>query len=348
MKNKMKKSLSLGEMRRKTSRFSTNQLVKEFFLNENNGNLPLVIETNVEGVDPFQWASLNKAEVNKKLYTHGAILFRGFNIETVEDFHNFVRQISPDILKYKERSSPRTEVGKSIYTSTDYPPSQSIQFHNEQSYTKSWPMKLWFYCQIPAEKGGETPIADGRKVLESLSKQTIEEFENKRVMYQRNYGNGMGLTWQEAFQTTNKFEVEEFCTKENIDFQWRSNEHLRTKQVFDTIVRHPITNEKVWFEHAAFFHISGLPENVRESFLEEFNEGDLPSNTYFGDGTTIDNAYLEDVRNAYLQTANKFVWGKADILLIDNMLVSHSREPFEGDRKILVAMAELFSPFDTD
>jgi hypothetical protein len=30
------------------------------------------------------------------------------------------------------------------------------------------------------------------------------------------------------------------------------------------------------------------------------------------------------------------------VLLIDNMLTSHGREPFAGERKIVVAMAELF------
>jgi alpha-ketoglutarate-dependent taurine dioxygenase len=31
-------------------------------------------------------------------------------------------------------------------------------------------------------------------------------------------------------------------------------------------------------------------------------------------------------------------WQKGDVALLDNMKISHGRMPFEGDRRILVAM----------
>jgi alpha-ketoglutarate-dependent taurine dioxygenase len=38
-----------------------------------------------------------------------------------------------------------------------------------------------------------------------------------------------------------------------------------------------------------------------------------------------------------------FPWRQDDILMLDNFLVSHGREPFVGPRRILVAMAELYT-----
>jgi alpha-ketoglutarate-dependent taurine dioxygenase len=107
-------------------------------------------------------------------------------------------------------------------------------------------------------------------------------------------------------------------------------------------VVHPRTHEAVWFEHTAFFHVSSLEPVVREAILQEFAEEDLPFNTYYGDGEPIEASALAQIREAYQQTAVRFPWQEQDVLLIDNVLTSHGREPFIGPRKIVVAMTELF------
>ncbi|HET6977266.1 MAG TPA: TauD/TfdA family dioxygenase [Pyrinomonadaceae bacterium] len=305
-------------------------------------NLPLLIEPEIDKLNLAVWAGYNRELVENNLLRHGAILFRGFELETVERFEEFVKAISPELLEYRERSSPRSEISKGVYTSTDHPADQSIHFHNEQSYTQSWPMKLWFFCMQAAKEGGATPIADGRRVLQLLDAQTRERFTRKQVMYVRNYGEGLGLSWQTAFQTSNKLEVENYCRTHAMDFTWKANDGLRTRQVFDPIVVHPRTNEAVWFEHTAFFHISSLEPAVRAAILEEFAEEDLPFNTYYGDGSPIETSALAQIRHAYRQTAIRFSWQEQDVLLIDNVLTSHGREPFVGPRKIVVTMTELF------
>ncbi|MNJ78479.1 Taurine catabolism dioxygenase TauD, TfdA family [compost metagenome] len=37
----------------------------------------------------------------------------------------------------------------------------------------------------------------------------------------------------------------------------------------------------------------------------------------------------------------RFDWRKGDVILLDNMLAAHARDPFEGPRKIVVAMGEM-------
>jgi alpha-ketoglutarate-dependent taurine dioxygenase len=327
--------------RRKVVSLSPESLVKMGQLKPG-ATLPLVIEPEVGKINPAAWAGINRELIETRLAQHGAILFRKFAIDSVAGFEEFAQAVTPKLLDYKERSSPRSQVKRGIYTSTDYPADQPIHFHNEQSYTKRWPMKLWFFCAKAAAQGGATPIADGRRVLALLSPALKERFIEKKVMYVRNYGNGLGLTWQTAFQTDNPADVEDYCRRAAIDFAWKSDGRLRTSQIFDTIVRHPKTGERVWFEHAAFFHISGLPLVVREALLEEFALEDLPSNTYYGDGSPIETSILEEIREAYRQASTSFPWLEGDVLLIDNMLTSHGREPFAGQRSIVVAMAELY------
>ena len=306
----------------------------------------MVIEPEIDNLNLAVWARHNREFLETLLLRQGAILFRGFKLDSAHRFEEFVKAISPELLDYRERSSPRSEISKGVYTSTDHPADQFIHFHNEQSYAQCWPMKLWFFCMQAAAEGGATPIADGRHVLKLLDAQTKERFSRKRVMYVRNYGAGLGLSWQTAFQTSNKHEVESYCRKALIDFRWKENDGLRTRQVFDPIVVHPRTNEAVWFEHAAFFHTSSLEPALREAILEEFAEEDLPFNTYYGDGSPIKDSALEQIREAYRQTAIRFAWQEQDVLLIDNVLTSHGREPFLGPRKIVVAMTELFHKND--
>jgi alpha-ketoglutarate-dependent taurine dioxygenase len=321
---------------------SSAALVRRSLLREEE-ELPLVMEPASEGVDLSSWARSRREEIEEELLRHGAILFRNFGVRTVAEFEQVARAVSTDLLDYTERSSPRSEVHRGIYTSTDYPADQSIHFHNEQSYTRSWPMKLWFFCLKAADKGGATPLADGRKVLKILSPQLRERFISKKVMYVRNYIEHIGLSWQEAFQTTDRSEVEAHCRKASIAFEWREGNLLRTRQVFEAIVAHPKTGDMLWFEHAAFFHISSLEPAVRDALLAEYKTEDLPFNTYYGDGSPIESSVLNEIRDAYRQAAARFPWQEGDVLLIDNMLTSHGREPYEGPRKIVVAMTDLYS-----
>lgn len=327
--------------RRKTINLSQEELIRTSFL-DGREVLPLVIQPALKEVNPVAWASNNREFIEAQLLKHGAILFRDFKIDSVERFEDFARAVSPQLLDYRERSSPRSEVVRGIYTSTDYPADQAIHFHNEQSYTHSWPMKLWFFCVKAAEQGGATPIADGRRVCHRLDPQIRERFMRKRAMYVRNYGDGLGLTWETAFQTTDKSAVENYCRRAGIVWTWKDGGRLRTRQIFDNLVRHPKTGEMTWFEHVAFFHISSLEPAVRDAIRAEFTEEDLPFNTFYGDGSEIEASVLDEIREAYREESVRFSWQENDLLLIDNVLTSHSREPYVGARKILVAMAELY------
>ena len=329
-------------VRRRSVSLSSGELTEASYFDEAR-RFPLVLRPRVEGVEAAGWAATNRAYIEGELVRHGAVLFRGFGLNGVEGFERFTRAVTPSLLDYKERSSPRSEISRGVYTSTDHPPDQFIHFHNEQSYTRSWPMKLWFYCAQPALEGGATPIADGRQVLEHLSPDVRQKFIDKKVMYMRNYGDGIGLDWKTAFQTEDRSAVEDYCRRSSIQFEWKGGDRLRTRQVFDTIVKHPKTHEMVWFEHTAFFHISSLEPSVREMFTAGLKEEDFPFNTYYGDGSPIEDAALEEIREAYRQTAVSFPWQKDDLLLIDNVLTSHGRHPYSGPRKIVVAMAELYS-----
>ena len=177
-------------------------------------------------------------------------------------------------------------------------------------------------------------------MLRHIDPEIRERFARHGWMYYSNFGDGFGLPWQTVFQTTDKAKVEEHCKKSGIETEWKEEGHLRTRAVRPALARHPRTGETLWFNHATFFHVSTLEEDIRAALLEEFDESELPTNTFYGDGSPIETAVMDHLREAYRRETVSFPWQKGDLLVLDNMMVAHGRAPFSGARQVLVGMAE--------
>jgi alpha-ketoglutarate-dependent taurine dioxygenase len=307
--------------------------------------LPLVIRPSMEEVNLPSWLANNKELIRGELEKHGAILFRDFHVASPEKFEESARSISGELFE-EYGDLPRENAGARVYRSTPYPADKAILFHNESSHQYRWPMKIWFYCVKPAERNGATPIVDCRKLYQMLSPQTIRRLEEKKLMYVRNFVDGLDVSWQQFFQTSNKALVEEYCGKMAIDFEWKSETHLRTRQICPAVARHPYTGEMVFFNQIQLHHVSFLEPAVREAMLGMFKEENLPRNVYYGDGTPLEETVIAEINALYQQLAVRFQWQAGDVIVLDNMMVAHARDPFEGSRKILVAMAEVLSQAD--
>jgi hypothetical protein len=200
-------------------------------------------------------------------------------------------------------------------------------------------MIIGFFCVQPASEGGETPIADSRRVFAQIDPAIREEFIGKQVMYVRNYTDALDLSWREVFQTNSRTEVEEYCLRAGMKVQWNGDK-LRTSQVCQAVTEHPVTGEMVWFNQAHLFHISSLGQDVRSS-LQSAAEGNEPRNAFFGDGSEIDEAALDHIRAVYDNEKVTFPWQRGDILILDNILKAHGRNPYRGPRQIVVGMGNL-------
>jgi alpha-ketoglutarate-dependent taurine dioxygenase len=305
--------------------------------------LPLLVKPLIKDLDLIAWGQAYQSRLDQYLQQYGAILFRNFSISNEMAFEQFLNTVAGNLLKYQYCSTPRSRVSGLIYSSTEYPADQIIPLHNEESYARSWPMRLGFYCVTPADSHGETPIADSREVYAKIPLSIRKHFLKKKIMYVRNYGTGLDLSWEVVFQTSQKSSVEKYCRQMGISFEWHGKDALRTWQVCPAVAIHPYTKETVWFNQAHLFHISNLPIHIREALLECVQEKDLPRQAYYGDGTAIDWEALNEIRRVYQEQTILFPWQKGDILLLDNMLTAHGRSAFSGSREILVGMASPYS-----
>lgn len=323
----------------KAIRATRTDLIKTSFLREG-VMLPLIIEPNVEDLDLPTWISNNMNFVSENLLNYGGLLFRGFGLKDENDFHRYLDSTSIPLMYYMEGATPRTQLGGKVYTSTQYPADRHIALHNELCYVMTWPMKIWFFCVQPPAQGGETPIADVRRVYERIDPKIRKRFEEKGWMLMRNFSKGLGLPWQTSYRAEDKPSLENYLRSANIEFEWLDEDRVRTRQVRPAVARHSETGEMVWFNHIAFWHVSSLDLQTREVFLAQLGEDGLPFNTYYGDGSVIEDEVAANLRAAYDDETIAFQWQEGDALMLDNMLVAHGRKPYIGARQILTAMGE--------
>lgn len=307
------------------------------------GTLPVVLRPRRSGSPLLAHFGQLEAHMARLLPEHGGVLLRGFDVQGVEGFRSFAAAFGHPLLGYEFGSTPRSQLGEGVYSSTEYPPHQHIPLHNEQSYSTSWPMKIWFFCARAATQGGETPLADSRAIYERMPEAIRRRFSERGLLYVRNFGGGLDVPWPQVFNTDDPRQVEAYCSAHGIACEWKDDGELRTRQLCQAVAVHPRTHEPCWFNQAHLFHVSGLERDVREALLEVVEPLDLPRNVYYGDGSELEPSLLEEVRGVLEQEKRVFPWQTGDVLMLDNMLAAHARTPFSGPRKVVVAMAEPYS-----
>ncbi len=301
--------------------------------------LKILLDAEASELSAIAWAEQYQPDVRKILEETGALVVRGLKVPGTAQFGRILSTLfGSELIEYVYRSTPRTELRGNVYTATEYPASEVIPQHNENSYSRHWPNRIGFLSILPPETGGETPIGDSRVIYRLLPDTVRDKFEQKGVMYVRNYSN-LDLPWSVVFQTKDKSVVEDYCRKNELEYEWLENDGLRTRQVNSATAEHPRTGEKLWFNQAHLFHVSSLGREMADTLIASLGEVNLPRNSYYGDGSPIEPHVLDLIRSAYEQTKIKFPWKKNDLLLLDNMLFTHGREAYTGARKVLVGMA---------
>lgn len=300
--------------------------------------LPFVVTGGASAADLGNWLTANKAQMDQWRLQAGGVLFRGFDVRNVADFREIATAVQPELAAYVGGDSPRNRVADKVYTSTEFPPHVEIGLHNEMSYASWWPSQIFFYCQTPATAGGETQIADARRVLATLDGAVRDRFAERGVLYEQHLRHaegaaGPGKSWQETFETEDRAAVEAIVRDGGMDWEWTGH-GLRTTIHRPGIVNHPETGEPVWFNQANLWHAE-----MGGARKWDAPPGEPHHHARYGDGSDIPVADLEAVDAAYQEAELTFTWEAGDVLMLDNYLTVHGRKPFEGPRAVYVAMA---------
>ncbi|BBH45218.1 non-ribosomal peptide synthetase [Pseudomonas sp. KU43P] len=308
---------------------------------------PLLVEPIDPGVSLTDWVVANRAEVERKLVSHGGILFRGFGLQTPQDFEAFAEAVQPGLYgQYGDL--PKKEGGKNTYRSTPYPEQKMILFHNESAHQDRWPRKQLFFCELPSPVGGATPVVDCRLMYQRLPDGLRQRFEEKGLLYVRTFTHKLDVSWQHFFKTESRAEVERRCQAAGIQWRWLDNDELQIRTPCPAVIEHPVSGQKSFFNQVQLHHVFCLDEDVREDLLALYGLERMPRHVYFGDGSPIEDADMALIGELYEACAVRFDWQAGDVILLDNMLAAHARDPFQGPRKIVVAMGDMMTRADLE
>ena len=282
-----------------------------------------------------------RSNIDRLLLQHGALLFRGFHLESAEDFKSCAECLGAEPFGYIGGNSPRSRVAADVYTSTEYPASEAISLHNEMSYLPRWPRRLLFYSLLPARSGGQTPLALSAEVLRAMPADIVASFRQRKLTYIRHFQSEipLGKSWQETYATRDRSEIEALIASQGSSCSWLSDGVLRVMTQCEALTSHPRTGEEVWFNQAEQWHPSAMSPEVRALYEEMVGAEQLPHDCRYGDGTPIESEVLERIRGALTGCKLSFDWQPRDLLVLDNVLIMHGRESFQGERKLLTYLS---------
>ncbi|MBA4864614.1 TauD/TfdA family dioxygenase [Streptomyces sp. PSKA54] len=286
------------------------------------------------------WAAGHRDALRGVVAEHGAVLVRGLGLRDVAEVRAVFERLSTGLMAEREAFAPRRIYADGVYSSAQWPPNQPMCMHHELSYTLEFPGLMMFACLTAPTQGGATGVADAATVLEALPTELTERFEREGWLLTRSYNDEIGSSVIEAFGTDERSAVESYCRANAIEFEWQPDGALRTRQRRSAVVRHPVTGRRCWFNQVAFLNEWTLAPEVREYLIEVYGAEGLPFNTRFGGGDPIGEDVVQLLNEVYEANTAREPWQAGDLMLVDNIRTAHSREPFEGSRDVLVAMAD--------
>lgn len=301
------------------------------------GDFLLLLEATDPACGSLSWFREHREELLAALQRYGAVFFRGFAADS-GTFEEIMGTILPEPYEMIDVVTPRSHVRGSLYTSTQAHPDIDIVQHQEMSYHNEPPYCLGFYCEVPSETGGLTPVNDLRTISRDarrLYPEVMDRFIDAGVLFVRNFNKYNFKSWQTCWESSTHEEAEEKLRAADTQWEWVEDNWLRTFQRRPAVLRDPLSGGEILYPSLNIFHrtfvnyISG-PQNVPATTVES----ELPMNAYFGDRTPIPEDFLTWLREASRERRVSVPWRSHDFFLINNLITGHGRTAYSGPRVV--------------
>lgn len=305
---------------------------------------PSVVSSNIDNIslsDSVAWLEQNLSKLQQELAKSGAVLFRGFPVDSADSFDQFSAAFKYPSFTYQESLSNAVRINftKRVFTANEAPASVEIYLHHEMAQTPISPQKLFFFCKSAAQQGGATPICRSDQLFEALKKQNpalATDFQEKGLKYtthmpaEDDHDSGQGRSWKSTLSVKNVQEAEIKLQELGYSWQWCDDKSLKAITPILPAVRTLDNGKQVFYNQliAAYLGWQGVRENPASAIT-------------FGNDQHIPVDGLDLVVELSKEFTFDLEWQDGDVALLDNNMVMHGRRPFSGDRKrqVLVTLS---------
>lgn len=244
----------------------------ERFINTLETEMPLVFEAKEHKDIKFlqDFLKANSEKLMDDVGNYGALLFRGFDIQSDKDFENVILSINGlrgisqafmaehgrenvDGLKYVLHTNTVYKTGGTLYLGG---------FHSENYYTTDVPGFISFCCFKPSNLGGETGLVNMEKVYDKLDDELKKKLENNPYFVEK---------WLVS-EVAKRYEidpkaVEDICRQFELPIVGEGENKL-ILMYKPSVFLHPITQKKAL--QINFFSLPTLDSILRKCFLKDY------------------------------------------------------------------------------
>lgn len=312
-------------------------------------NAEVDLDTVIETIKSLQ---AQDGLLTKRLALHGTLLFRGLPIHNADDFSKFAHAFGYKPHEIIGIVVNRPLLAPNVAPANEAPKEVLIFNHNESPQVPHAPEYIFFYGHRVPEKGGESPISSSVELFYRAQQEIpefIAELTEKGVLSKVTYKVDKqfegGSTLGQAFGKEIKDGDDEATKRAKIEAQiarygrgkyttweWLDDGLVLTHRL-PSIRTQPHTNLPTLFTGlAAYYKNIQVNTGARRNNVEQL----------FGDGSPIPDKYLAHLAKITEEIRVLHKWQQGDVLVYDNIISQHGRQPWEGEQSDRVVLASLF------
>lgn len=296
--------------------------------------------------------------LTKKLAVHGTLLFRDLPIHSAADFSKFAHAFGYSPHEIIGIVVDRPLLAPNVAPANEAPKEVLIYNHNESPQVPHAPEYIFFYSHRAPGIGGETPISSSLELFHRAQQEVpdfiaalAEKGILSKVTYKVDAQYAGGSTLSQAFgktilpnddAATRKAKIEEqirrYARGPHTTWEWTDNAStLILTHRLPAIRTQPSTGLPTLFTGLAAYY-----KNFIAADAPSAGRGRNITTQLFGDGTPIPEKYLAKLAEITDEIRVLHKWQRGDVLVYDNVIAQHGRQPWGGEQEDRVVLASLW------